>query len=289
MDAVILRLHEDQLLSLVEGERVVAAQPAAAVERLISKRLRKLNDEVARTAGARSVIPSLIEDQQHGDLNRESPLDIERLESVAEVRARIDDLAFFTHREVLAFQPDGPLTPALIEAARPLDLRALRRGISLRTVVLTSATADPATGRYLRELTQAGAEIRAVEQRMERLLVFDRSVAVVPVDPADSSRGALIVRQAGLVSHMIELFNQVWNAAAPLAEGDDPAGSEEQLSTNELMVLRILTEVEKDEVGARQMGISVRTFRRYVADVMLRLGAANRFQVAIMARERGWI
>jgi DNA-binding NarL/FixJ family response regulator len=37
------------------------------------------------------------------------------------------------------------------------------------------------------------------------------------------------------------------------------------------------------------MGVSVRTFRRYVADLMMRLGAANRFHAALKAKEKGWM
>jgi DNA-binding NarL/FixJ family response regulator len=37
------------------------------------------------------------------------------------------------------------------------------------------------------------------------------------------------------------------------------------------------------------MGVSLRTYRRYVAELLARLGAANRFQAAIVAKQRGWI
>lgn len=35
--------------------------------------------------------------------------------------------------------------------------------------------------------------------------------------------------------------------------------------------------------------MSVRTYRRHVADLMQTLGAASRAQAALLARERGWI
>ncbi|WP_442816546.1 helix-turn-helix domain-containing protein [Streptomyces sp. NBC_01304] len=61
------------------------------------------------------------------------------------------------------------------------------------------------------------------------------------------------------------------------------------LSDTERQVLDILTRTDKDEAAAREMGVSLRTFRRYVADIMLRLGAANRFQAGLLAKEQGWI
>ncbi len=49
-----------------------------------------------------------------------------------------------------------------------------------------------------------------------------------------------------------------------------------------------LTPATKDESGARDLGISVRTYRKHVASLMPRLQATNRFQAALLARERGW-
>ncbi|MEU2593533.1 helix-turn-helix transcriptional regulator, partial [Streptomyces albidoflavus] len=37
------------------------------------------------------------------------------------------------------------------------------------------------------------------------------------------------------------------------------------------------------------LGVSVRTYRRHVADLMQLLGAASRAQAALLARERGWV
>lgn len=47
--------------------------------------------------------------------------------------------------------------------------------------------------------------------------------------------------------------------------------------------------VAKDETGARNLDISVRTYRRHVADVLRILGATSRPHAALLARERGWI
>ena len=54
-------------------------------------------------------------------------------------------------------------------------------------------------------------------------------------------------------------------------------------------MLRAMCSGGKDEAGARDLGVSVRTYRRYIADLMQLLGAGNRPQAALLARERGWI
>ncbi|MFJ8249700.1 DNA-binding response regulator [Streptomyces sp. NPDC094466] len=82
---------------------------------------------------------------------------------------------------------------------------------------------------------------------------------------ADTSRGARPPHRGGE------------GAAAPR-----PSGIERR-------VLVSMCTVGKDEAGARELGVSVRTYRRHVADLMQTLGAASRAQAALLARERGWI
>ena len=45
----------------------------------------------------------------------------------------------------------------------------------------------------------------------------------------------------------------------------------------------------KDEVVARQLGLSLRTVRRRIARLMDELGADTRFQAGIEAARRGWL
>ncbi|MDP9611903.1 MULTISPECIES: LuxR C-terminal-related transcriptional regulator [Streptomyces] len=44
-----------------------------------------------------------------------------------------------------------------------------------------------------------------------------------------------------------------------------------------------------DSAVARQLGMSDRTVRRVVAQLMERLGAQSRFEAGVRAVERGWI
>jgi DNA-binding NarL/FixJ family response regulator len=43
----------------------------------------------------------------------------------------------------------------------------------------------------------------------------------------------------------------------------------------------------KDELIARRLGISLRTCRRYIADLTKDLGAQSRFQAGVLAAQRG--
>jgi sugar-specific transcriptional regulator TrmB len=288
LEATVEQLERLNLLDLSDGPGVLPTDPAVGIERLVERRLNELNEEIRRVLAARAAITSFQEDHRRGE-RAQSILNIERVDGVDRIRQRIDDLAFFSYQETLCLQPGGPLAEGAIEAARPLDIRSLRRGIALRSVYHSETLEDTSMAAYMRHLVSLGAEIRITEGRMDRLLIYDGSVAVVPLDPKQSARGALLVREPGLVSQMVAHFYGVWESAQDIGEYTGVEDSELMPSDLEKLVLNTLSSADKDEIAARQMGVSVRTFRRYVADLMTRLGASNRFHAALLAKEKGWI
>ncbi|MFJ7159586.1 helix-turn-helix transcriptional regulator [Streptomyces sp. NPDC101118] len=280
-------LCELGLLYPTDRETLIPADPAIAVDRLTDLRLRQLHQELQEVTRSRHLVAELREEQSPTLASQQS---VERIEEVAKIRSRIDDLAFFAREEILSVEPYTALTPENIEHSRPLDMRCLRRGVRIRSVVLKEALTDPLTVGYLRELIARGAQIRAADDISERMLVYDRRTALVPIDPEDTSRGALVAQETGLVSSILALFEKIWGQATDLssiiADADDvpdgPADTERE-------VLRSMCHVGKDEIGARQLGMSVRTYRRHVADLLRVLGASSRPHAALLARERGWI
>lgn len=276
------------LLDITDRHRVVVTEPRIGFERLIEQRLHELNGEVRKVLAARDAIASFVEDQRHGE-NKAPALDIERVSGLDRVRQRLDDLAFFSYRETLCLHPGGPLSRSAIETALPLDTRSLRRGLTLRGVYHPKALEDPAMAAYLREIVALGAEVHITEDAMDRMVIFDRGVAVVPINPRDSAQGALLVREPGLVSQMVAYFDSVWQSAGDLRDLINPGAQAPLLSGLEKRVLAALATADKDEIAAREINVSVRTYRRYVADLMTRLGAVNRFQAALRAREENWI
>ncbi|MFF9545640.1 helix-turn-helix transcriptional regulator [Streptomyces albidoflavus] len=267
--------------------RVVPADPEQAVSRLTDRRLHELHQDLRRVTRSRHVVDGLRAEQ---GARTATPQGIEQIEGLAAIRGRIEDLAFFAREEILSVEPYTRLSPENIARSRPLDLRCLARGVIIRNVVRHSALADPPTAAYLRELATAGAHIRVADEGEagERLLVYDRRTVLVPLDPRDTARGALLAHKSGLVANIIALFEKIWAQAAPLDEAAGQHG-ESPLSEMERRVLLAMCTVGKDEAGARELGVSVRTYRRHVADLMQLLGAASRAQAALLARERGWV
>jgi DNA-binding CsgD family transcriptional regulator len=79
-----------------------------------------------------------------------------------------------------------------------------------------------------------------------------------------------------------------WQDAYPVqaAPAPDPSTG---LSNAERCLLRLLGKGMTDASAARQLGVSLRTVRRMMAEIMARLGARSRFEAGIRAAERGWI
>lgn len=289
LDQALDTLHDLQLARYTPDHRLIATEPGIGIERLIERRLAELSDASYRVTAARLAIPALQKAVAGAGASADPAVDIEAVRDLATIRERLDDLAFFARREVCAMQPDGALTPALLEAARPLDMRCLRRGVVMRTIVVMEALEDDLTRAYLSELSRLGARIRVVDHPMNRMLVYDGAIAVTPITPEDTAQGALIVRQAALVATMTTLFEQVWAQAEVLEPGTGRMAAQAPVSSVEKQVLTLLATVDKDEIGARELGVSLRTYRRHVADVLHRLGATSRFQAALLARDRGWL
>jgi DNA-binding NarL/FixJ family response regulator len=51
----------------------------------------------------------------------------------------------------------------------------------------------------------------------------------------------------------------------------------------------LLTAGVKDQAIARQLGVSLRTIRRRLANLMREAGAVSRFQLGMLAGRRGWV
>ena len=119
-----------------------------------------------------------------------------------------------------------------------------------------------------------------------RLILVDTETAIVPRDPDDDTAGALVVPHSGLVTALHALFMSYWKQGRPLtADGD----SDSTARTADRAVLRLLATGAKDEAIARQLGMSVRTVRRIVADIMVRAEVDSRFALGAYATAHNWI
>ncbi|HWH00129.1 MAG TPA: hypothetical protein VNV66_12595 [Pilimelia sp.] len=140
----------------------------------------------------------------------------------------------------------------------------------------------------LEQLAETGAQIRTVDEVVAPIVVVDRSVAILSDRdvPADAPAGAVLVQERSTVSYLYGALDYLWNRALPFEtrSRDTEAGHYDDLKQS---ILHLLGEGMKDEVVARKLGMSVRSCRRHIAEVMESLGAASRFQAGLLAARAG--
>lgn len=136
----------------------------------------------------------------------------------------------------------------------------------------------------LRARVDAGEEVRVVPELPTRLIVVGSSHAVLPepLGPHDEPR--LLIRQPAIVAALAMLFEAVWEDAVPVPDLDHLPGSADRG-----YLLRQLAGGAKDEQIARVLGLSLRTVRRRVAELLVELGVETRFQAGAEAVRRGWL
>ncbi|WP_051970463.1 helix-turn-helix transcriptional regulator [Kitasatospora azatica] len=215
---------------------------------------------------------------------------VEHVVGLDEVRQRLERLAAETCSEVATLVPGGPQSKDVLQASHDLDSETLARGVQMRTVYVESIRNSQETMGYARWMLSSGADIRTATTLPMRLIVADRSLAVIPVDPDDPRQGALIIRHRGVVSVCLALFEQVWRSASVLKGTADPLDAPvSEASAQEVELLRLLGQGHSDDFVARQLGVSLRTVRRMMAALMRRLGAKSRFQAGMTATSLGWL
>ena len=90
--------------------------------------------------------------------------------------ASVDD----AQHEILTAQPTLGRYPGSLENASERDIRAVQRGIAMRTLYQHSARRSLAIKEYVATVSQHGAQVRTLEEFFNRMIVIDRLMAIVP-------------------------------------------------------------------------------------------------------------
>ncbi|MEU9109872.1 LuxR C-terminal-related transcriptional regulator [Streptomyces xanthophaeus] len=290
--AVRAALDELADLQLLRASRdMPGAMRAVSPEVGLELILRRQEEDVLRRQQelARSKAAAARAVAEYADLRPNVQADTtERLVGLDAIQGKLEVLAKETSRECLAVMPGGAQSQASLDASRPLDEDAMHRGVAVLTLYQDSVRNDPATLAYARWMTQEGGLVRTHPTLPPRMLVFDREVAFVPVDPANTRLGALCTREPGIVASLTALFEQTWQSAVPLG-ADVPQDERTGLSPGERELLQLLASGMTDEGAGKRLGISLRTVRRQMAALMERLDASSRFEAGLKAAQRGWL
>ncbi|MCX4693175.1 hypothetical protein [Streptomyces sp. NBC_01408] len=120
--------------------------------------------------------------------------------------------------------------------------------------------------------------VKVAECVLNETVLLDGAVAVVWSDPRSAGRGVSLVRDPASVSALASLFAAAWNGATAW----DDVASRVRSETGQ-RILEALRDGRTDVVAARELSIPLRTYRRYVAEIMREIGASSRFQAGARA------
>ncbi|MFG2573335.1 LuxR C-terminal-related transcriptional regulator [Streptomyces sp. NPDC048481] len=205
------------------------------------------------------------------------------LDGPSRIQAALDAATEACTTEVLTVQPGGIRREHELSEGlhRALELRG--RGVRMRDLYNHVARHGQGLLNYL-ELMGDTVEARTLDEVIDRLMLFDRTVAFVPAN-ADRTM-ALELRHPALVSYLVTVFERLWRLAIPLtAPLPDPRV--EGVSHREQSIAALLAEGHQDAVIAERLGISVRTCRAHIARLSETLGAASRTQLGVRIAQVG--
>lgn len=164
--------------------------------------------------------------------------------------------------------------------------RAVADGLVIRKLYTAAALADEEQRLHLLDIVTAGGQVRICATELpNETIIIDRRVMVLAGPAVMGDREFTVATEPALVDGVHAMFDAAWETATELAvflRGDapriDPAGRR---------ILQALGDGLTDETAARRLGLSLRTYRRRVAELMRLLEAESRFQAGVLAGRLG--
>ena len=271
-------------IARLEGTRLFVDSPTEAVARMVAVQAAEAADARAALDGLAAAIPFLTVGAVRpapGEVRDIVPIDGE-ISSGGQPVGLISALIAQSRGDLLWLRPDQwrkPREDAMLGVVRDL-VASGRRSRAIYPV--TALTEAPAT---LVARAEVGEQIRVLPDLPTRMFIIGNTHAVLPEPLGFADEPRSLVRQRGLVEALTMLFELLWERAAPVPSLDRG----EPRPDLRRFLLQQLASGAQDEQIARTLGISLRTVRRRVSDVMTEVGADTRFQAGVEAARRGWI
>jgi DNA-binding CsgD family transcriptional regulator len=268
----------------IEDSRLRVLPLADAVATLLRREAESAGRAMERLSRLSVALPLMVAAATRpatGDVDNVRALD-------GEVSSGGNPLLLLTHLitqsrgDLLWLRPDAwrmPRESAMVAVIREA-VASGRRSRAIYPVVAMREAPD-----VLRARARAGEQVRLIADLPTRLIVIGATHAVLPEPLGYADEPRLLIRQPALVAALILLFEQLWEHAAPVPELD----TGEARPDLRRFILQMLAAGQKDEQIARSLGMSLRTVRRRVADLMTELGCDTRFQAGVEAVRRGWL
>jgi DNA-binding CsgD family transcriptional regulator len=256
---------------------IAYASTARPLEREIEGHQKALAEVLLAIDGIRHVY-----DKTH----RQSVTPVETLNDPAMIDTALQRAVQSCQEELLTAQPGGGRAPEVLMEALQRDLELNERGVVQRTLYQHTVRTHAPTMAYIERVTEAGAQVRTLDEVFDRVIICDRRVAFIP-GGGDRSSSALMVQHPGLVNCLATMFEYMWARARSLDRKS--VSQRSALVTNETRsaVLRLMVDGFTDEAIAKRLGMSVRTVATHVKKTSEALGTRSRPQLAYLIGKTG--
>ena len=283
MFTTITRLVELRLLRTdsAVGDRLVPVDPETAAALLVSPIERAMYEQRELADRLRDRIDTVT----RPPTGAAAPVGaIDGLVGVNEIRGLFKLAGESCRAEVLIQRPSHPDEDLLDELLDPC-YAALDLGVGVRVVCPHRSRAGFGSRAKAKRLIEDGAQIRTLSYLPQAAVVFDRSLAVMLSLPGPGEQPtARRIRDREVVRYLVDLFNQLWEGAAPFTTAEP--GYADVTDSLHQSIARLMAEGLTDDVVARRLGMSVRTCRRHIAALLRNLDSVSRFQAGVHAADR---
>ncbi|MFC8448403.1 LuxR C-terminal-related transcriptional regulator [Kitasatospora sp. NPDC057223] len=257
-----------------------AVNPRAVSERISSD---------LRTTGTRLLLRAEQLPDLLGDLTQAyeaAPRNIDRsgavqhVHGMSEIRHLVSRLAQDYRQEVLACQPGGARPPEHLGDSLNQARDYLGHGGAMRTIYEPAARLHGPTAEYCARAAALGGGIRLLDQPFKRLLIFDRTVAVIPASADNTS--ATFIEDPAMVEFLVGFFEQQWQQA----EGVDWAAVVNGTAESQLpaQIGRLLSQGLTQKSIANRLGLSERTVAGHISRLREQYDADTLFQLGWQMR-----
>ncbi|MGL4340191.1 MAG: hypothetical protein ACRCSP_07205 [Rhodoglobus sp.] len=178
---------------------------------------------------------------------------------------------------------------ALVDAQYIPAARAAYHRMTLRSDTAVRLVCSPAVfeiGRIPREFLRHHSQVKIAKIPKSCAMVTDGNVAVIAGSPLGQPRFSETGDKASMTA-FAALFENVWSCG--VSAHDRVAFEGSQHVVGACQILDSLRIGLGDESAARELCVSVRTYRRYVAEALVVLKARSRFQAGVKATQLGYL
>lgn len=268
-------------------QEYVVAPPEEAVEVLIAKQLAALQSARVQAAEVATRVRRVAQQTDPTEL-----VEVVTGEDASQHLFR--QVVRTAQRELAVF--DRPPYAMKVDAAEGREIASMQAarmkadGLVLRTAFDRSLLDDPFQVQRILAGAAAGEQSRIASVPL-KLVIVDREWGLLPLVHTDgvTPGAAVIVRSSVLLDSLLALFESVWEHAVEVKPHADDLASLGAAEAELHRLAQLLAAGMTDIAIAHHLGISERTVRRRVKDLMSALHVDSRFQAGVRAASRGWL